>query len=105
MSDWRESANKRRDERQTKVEPRAHARRKPNRKKWCKGKVGIPHKAVWQKRRPWVLPSGTDVHKNDREYVCAVCKKVLDYWWKGWNTLMGSKTPKPRLGSTNPEGT
>jgi hypothetical protein len=42
--DWQEGANKRRDERQTKVsdEPPTKGKRK-DRKTWCRGKVGVEH--------------------------------------------------------------
>jgi hypothetical protein len=49
MSDWKEGANKRRDERHTKSpdEPDKGtpkiSKKKKDTKKWCKGKVGVEH--------------------------------------------------------------
>ena len=106
MSEWKERAIKRRDERHTLGEEKTPpSKRKKNRKRWCKGKVGVNHTAVWQALVPNIL-FGQDWNKNRREFVCTKCKKVLDTWWPGWGRFgyKGRKTPKPKIGSTNPDG-
>lgn len=92
-SDWRERSNKRRDERQTKVEVeviRTPARKKRDTKTWCRGNIGVPHKPVCV---------GYDEHKNVtfdpawRLLICEVCEKELDrYWPSRWMT---KQPPKP----------
>ena len=52
-------------------------RRRKNTRRWCRGKVGVPHQTSW---RP--VPS----HSDSRELVCSVCGKKLDWccharWW------------------------
>lgn len=52
-------------------------RNKKGTKKWCKGKVGRPHKASWVKSER--------TFASWMHLVCAVCKKELDYctnWFK-----------------------
>lgn len=80
MSDWRERANKRRDERQAKLPAiRVPGGSKKDTKKWCRGKVGVPHKPVCV---------AYDSHKRTNLRVpewkillCSECKKELDHWW------------------------
>jgi hypothetical protein len=107
-SEWRESANKRRDERHTKAEiERIPSRRKKNKQKWCKGKVGVLHTGVWQARKPFVTLGGDDLHKNQREFVCSKCRKILETWYgrKGIMGLgIGKRISRPRIGSTYPDG-
>jgi hypothetical protein len=87
MSDWRERANRRRDERHTAI-PDDAPRPKPgskNTKKWCKGKVGREHK-----------PECRDGHiQGWKNLVCTECGKHLDYYWPiRWRPLMGDQ-PRP----------
>lgn len=107
MSEWKQSAIDRRDERHTKIEgKRLPSRRKPNRKKWCKGKVGVLHTPVWKGVQPFVV-FNKDWNKDQREFVCTKCGKVLDWWWgRRWRALSGGRRMhKPKIGSTNADGT
>lgn len=82
MSDYRQSANKRRDTRHTKLEIRAPSGSKKDTKRWCKGHVGREHKLICV----------TDSFFKDRHILrCETCGKKLDFWWPHpWN-----KKPKP----------
>jgi hypothetical protein len=95
MSDWKESATRRRDARQTKApDIRAPSASKKNTKKWCRGKVGAEHKPVcvsyneWENRRTWAKWS-----KDWKVLICSECGKQLDYWWP--NTIISEKKPCP----------
>lgn len=80
-SSWRGRAVHRRNERQTAApEIRAPSGSKKDTKKWCRGKVGTPHKAVCKtfgelKNQRW---------SRDTEWkvlVCSDCEKVLERWF------------------------
>jgi hypothetical protein len=78
VSDYRESANKRRDERQQKCDVRAPSVSKKDTKKWCRGKIGVEHE-----------PECVDYDQHKRSaigsswklLVCKNCNKELDYWY------------------------
>ena len=80
MSEWRERANKRRDERQTKAPAiRPPSGSKKNTKKWCRGKVSVEHKPVCV-----AYNDLKNVHFSVPDWkvlVCSECKKELDHWW------------------------
>jgi hypothetical protein len=74
MSEWRERANRRRDERHTAI-PDDAPRSKPgnkNTKKWCKGKVGREHKPICIDHNSI---------KDWKILACTECGKHLDYYW------------------------
>ena len=81
MSDWRERANRRRDERQDRApEIRASGGSKRNTKKWCRGKVGVAHKPVcvdYNDHKRAGFRFGTQW----KLLVCTECNKELDSWW------------------------
>jgi hypothetical protein len=84
MSEYRERANKRRDERHTIGDIRAPASTKKDTKKWCRGKVGRKHK-------PECRDGQLQGWKN---LVCTECGKHLDYYWPmRWRPIMDQ--PKP----------
>lgn len=83
MSDWKERSIKRRDERQTKVPNiRPPSGSSKNTKKWCRGKVGVPHKPKCVSYHEWENrgePQGWS--KDWKVLVCEACGKELDTWW------------------------
>ena len=83
MSEWKESANRRRDERRTAVSVRAPAATKKNTKRWCRGVVGRAHQPECKKHKEF---------KNWYNYQCCVCGKVLDYYTP---PTFGASAPKP----------
>lgn len=72
MSEWKEGAAKRRDERHTALEVRAPASNKKDTRKWCRGKVGREHKLAC-----------TDHNsiKGWKILACTECGKHIDYYW------------------------
>lgn len=94
MSEWRERANRRRDQRQTKLPAiRAPSASKKDTKKWCRGKVGVEHKPVCV---------AYDDHKRSslrvsewKILLCSTCKKELDYWWPSPFDWPGKKPQTP----------
>jgi hypothetical protein len=58
------------------VPRRRHSRK--DTKRWCRGKIGVPHHLAWQPTRP-----GSDSY----ELTCSACGKKLDWcfhssWWR-----------------------
>lgn len=91
MSEWRESANKRRAARQTKVpDIRQQGGSRRDTKKWCRGVVGREH-----------TPEATNYTELKRltycegwqVLVCTTCKKELDHYWP--SRWFKSDRPKP----------
>ena len=95
MSDYKESANKRRDIRNLK-EPEdltgspKLAPKKKNTKRWCRGKVGIEHQLECRnyastKHNQSVatkqLAIGIRASNNWRILVCKICGKELETWY------------------------
>jgi hypothetical protein len=80
-SSWRGRAVHRRDERQTALpDIRPPSASKKDTKKWCRGKVGTPHKLVCKpfgelKNQSWSRDSEWKV------LVCRDCDKVLEHWF------------------------
>jgi hypothetical protein len=75
MGDWQERANKRRDERHTKIDdaPATRSKKsKKNTKLWCKGVVGREHETSCFKKPQCI---GYYVLK------CNNCGKELDYYF------------------------
>lgn len=67
-------------------------RRHKDKKRWCKGKVGVEHTPVcmpYKSQHPSTVMRGTQM--NWREYVCTKCGKVLDTYF----AFRGSKRKKP----------
>lgn len=87
MSDWRERANRRRDERQTIVPLiRAPSRPRKNTKRWCKGKVGVDHKPLCIDY-PRIPVGGAKV------LICEICHKHIEFYWP--SPFRKIKTPPP----------
>lgn len=63
--------------------------RKKDTKKWCKGKVGRPHKLVCKKWSDVVsqTPQDSTSHirwrDNYRVLICERCSKQVDFWYGG----------------------
>ena len=76
MSEWRESATKRRDYRHDHSLPTPENRRgrKHSTVKWCRGRTGVPH--AWDSpawgRYAWAFRSKTE----HRELTCQNCGKL-----------------------------
>ncbi len=92
MSDYKESSRKRRDERQTKVPNiRPPSGSSKNTRKWCRGKVGVPHKPKCVRYDEYENQHGESRWtKGWKVLVCESCGKELDHWWpypKGLNLL------------------
>jgi hypothetical protein len=80
MSDWRESANKRRNARQARLPIRPPSVSRRDTKKWCRGKVGVEHKSY--------CVSYNDLKNTRATYadewkvlICTACGKQLAHWW------------------------
>ena len=89
MSDWQESAIKRKDFRATKApepEPPKPTRGKKDRKRWCGGHEGREHKLECRIYKGWL---GT---KGWRERICTTCGKQAD-WWSGPSGFGRKKKP------------
>jgi hypothetical protein len=96
MSDWQERANKRRDERNTKVsdEPKKTNKAKKDTKTWCKGRVGRDHTPKCMPHKPMIVgKNNKNVFSGWYDYVCTACGKVLDtYYPCSWGN---QDRPKP----------
>jgi hypothetical protein len=84
-SNWKAGSLIRRDFRHVKDEPDIpkHRRKRKNRKKWCKGREGIPH-----------VPGGwvPDPHWNYETIqvkICENCGKRTDYRYRKWGVANG----------------
>lgn len=81
MSEWKQGAAKRRDERNS----RGPVRQKPgpakkDTKRWCRGKVGVEHKTecrVYRDVKNAYAGKGGDFLKGWRVLVCTECGKEL----------------------------
>jgi hypothetical protein len=91
---WYDAAEPRRDERHARVpEPRIKHRARKDRRHWCKGKVGVPHRPVirlgkyaafrvrYVDRNPcyaatWLRRSNYWICSHER--ACEVCGKILE---------------------------
>jgi len=81
MSERKADAAKRRDERATKGpedEPSSGTRKHKDKKRWCKGKVGVEHTPVCVPYRRARL--SLDEHNSWCELVCSTCGKTLATW-------------------------
>lgn len=79
MSEWRERANKRRDERQTKVPViRPQSASGKNTKRWCRGKTGREHNPVCVDYNEL---KKADHYTGWKVLVCETCNKHLDHYW------------------------
>lgn len=86
---WKQEATKRRDERNAK-DP---VRRKPvpgkkDKKRWCRGKVGVEHKPVCRdyneaKLTRYINVAGIEIplHKGWKLLVCTECGKELAHYY------------------------
>ena len=89
MTDWKERANKRRDERHTKTPEMHHpSPAKKDTKKWCKGKVGREHtlKVLDGKDKgSYVQREGGSkkfvIMEKWRYLICTTCGKELDVYY------------------------
>jgi hypothetical protein len=101
---WKEESSDRRDERNTKVpdEPQRPIAGRKNKKKWCRGKVGVEHKSkcmsyaeaknisVVKFNYKGNIVDGLSYYDAWKVLVCSVCGKELDYY-HNWN----DEQPKP----------
>lgn len=90
-SDWKQRANKRRDERRTIVPTiRKPSGSSKDTKKWCRGKVGRPHTPQCVEynthRRVTYAPDW-------RLLICTTCHKELDFYMPAFRRRK-SKPPK-----------
>lgn len=99
MSEWRERANKRRDERQTKVPVvRPPSASKRDTKKWCRGKVGIAHKPVCVDYNDL---KRSNYYTGWKVLVCEACQKQLDHYWPS-PFCPPAERPAPPAWATSP---
>ena len=84
MGEWKERANKRRDERHTALEVRAPSSNKKDTKKWCRGRVGREHKLAC---------IGHNRIKDWKILACTECGKHMDHYWP--NPWRKSDEPAP----------
>lgn len=78
MSEWRERALKRRDQRQTKVEVRPPSRSRRNTRRWCRGVEGREHKPVCV---DYDELKGVAWRTGSKVLMCEVCQKQLAFYW------------------------
>ena len=92
--------------------PKHHS--KKNKRKWCKGREGIPHDMMWvmdeAHRQRYanmnLAPVGTIAHNYAYRivYKCLKCHKEFDRWWPGikmWQDgyvepVIGQREPKKK---------
>lgn len=108
MSDWRQSAVDRRDERHTfapDVDPSRYRRTKTNRNRWCRGKVGVEHVREWVEDEKHFNTPDMAAYRRERGVTwllmrCTKCGKHLDRWYSciGYPGLR----PRPMLGPVAP---
>lgn len=80
MSDYRESANQRRDARQTRSPViRAPSVHRKDTKRWCRGKAGIEHKPVCVAYND--LKNVSFHAPGWKVLICTACGKQLKHWW------------------------
>lgn len=72
MSEWKQRANRRRDERHTAMNVRPQGGSRKNTKRWCRGVVGREHVPVC---------IADNRFKDWRILACKQCKRHLDRWW------------------------
>ena len=65
------------------------ARRKKDKKRWCKGKIGVEHLGVCTIHKLLEV-SEKNIFSDWRELVCTRCGKILDRYYP-----MTKKSPKP----------
>lgn len=79
MSEWREQANKRRDERQTKVSAiRPPGGSTKDTKRWCRGKPGREHQPAC---KDYNDIKKVDHFKGWKTLVCEACGKQMDHYF------------------------
>lgn len=89
MSDWKDGANKRRDERHTKNpdEPEKGTPKLPKKKdtkRWCKGKVGVEHQLKcysYDELKNKNSSLAGSFGKDWKILACTVCGKEIDRWY------------------------
>jgi len=87
MSNWKQDANKRRDNRQSKDndEPKRVAKKRKNTKRWCKGKEGQEHTFVCMTYAEAKHPPKDDIMgkvcKRYRFLVCTTCGKEVETYY------------------------
>ena len=95
MSERKAEAAQRRDARATpgpEDEKSSGVRKHKDKKRWCKGKVGVEHTPAcmpYKHRYPSTVMGGAQTRW--RELVCTKCGKILDYYYP----FKSSKKPKP----------
>lgn len=91
-SDYKASGLKKRDAKHTKEEPaRKPPSRRSGRKKWCRGKVDVPHKPKCFDYGTTTAPNGAAMYKGWKVLRCTECGKKLDFWFP-WKLM---PEPKP----------
>ena len=56
-------------------------RQRKNRKRWCRGKLGVEHQPVCMTYREAKGAPLFPSQEADRFLVCRVCGKELQHWW------------------------
>lgn len=83
MSEWKQAAARRRDERNAKPDdaPTPGASERKNTKRWCRGKIGVEHQAECRGYNE-TKRQGLARHSNSwRVLVCSECGKELKTWY------------------------
>ena len=78
------------------------SKRRKKRNQFCRGKVGVFHKPIWQ---VWREVAGVYKVKPENTpliYKCQVCGKHIDTWFF-WYFTDKMKYEKPEIGSTEPK--
>lgn len=97
-SDWRDRANKRRDERNTKVDDESHKtkRSKKDTIRWCKGKVGREHMPKCFPHKSMSI-NNKNIFDGWYDLVCSACGKTIDTYRPRtkWLNMELDSRPKP----------
>lgn len=73
-------------------EGRPVKKHRASRKKWCRGKEGVPHQPVCMTHEQAKGPARFPQQANDRYLVCKVCGKELAHYW---GHFLSSRKEKP----------
>ena len=83
-SDWKESANKRRDFKAIKSDGDKIKNKKKDTKRWCLGKEGREHTAICMtvsEAKPGSIEVMGAVVDNSRHLVCTTCGKHIEVYY------------------------
>lgn len=72
------------ERRETQDDDRPVSRRRKDRKRWCRGKVGVDHQPVCMTHREAKGEPLTPAQENERFLVCKRCGREMECYFPGW---------------------